>query len=108
MLTERLTLESVEEAVVVGGVRSAGVVGEDKALDFMVVDDREEEFQGVALAVTVTVVTMVIVEYGQIGTLREGSPTRVCLASQWWLLLEEVVIGSVGGIDADRETLPRV
>jgi hypothetical protein len=79
---ERLMLEPVEEAVVMGGVRSTGVVGEDNTLDFIVVNGGEEELEGGAVAVTVTVVTIVIVEYGQIGTLRDGSPTRVCLASQ--------------------------
>lgn len=86
MLTD-LILES-EVVVVVTRVVGAlvliiEVVDEDEAtLDevvaFVVVDSGVEiELEGVA--VTVTVVTTVTVEYGQTGTLREGLPTRVCL-----------------------------
>lgn len=73
MLTDRLTLESEVVVGVVGGSVLIIDVVEDEVKD----GGLEVELDGVA--VTVTVVTIVTVEYGQYGTLRDGLPTRVCL-----------------------------
>jgi hypothetical protein len=73
VLTDRLTLESEVVVGVVGGSVLIIDVVEDEVKD----GGLEVELGGVA--VTVTVVTIVTVEYGQYGTLRDGLPTRVCL-----------------------------
>jgi hypothetical protein len=73
VLTDRLTLESEVVVGVVGGSVLIIDVVEDEVKD----GGLEVELDGVA--VTVTVVTIVTVEYGQYGTLRDGLPTRVCL-----------------------------
>ena len=73
VLTDRLTLESEVVVGVVGG----SVLIIDVVEDEVVSGGLEVELEGVA--VTVTVVTIVTVEYGQYGTLRDGLPTMVCL-----------------------------
>lgn len=65
--------------VVVGGsVLTIDAVDEEEELVLKVVDGGVEVELG-GVAVTVTVVTTVTVEYGQTGTLRDGLPMRVCL-----------------------------